>query len=181
MKKFAIATILAAVTGIASAGGFINADVEHVTDRASGAKSTVQYVRGGATIEGINYGFQSRTARYNDGSGMYNSLEGYVGRSYGPFSPFVGVGYDNGKNGAVNGQYTYGVVGLNAGTKVGPGFALAGAKTRVNWDHDNPKQTVLFAGYSVPVTKQVSLGVGLSRSYQDIKERGVNAGVTVAF
>lgn len=180
MKKN-LAILALAFSGVAFAGGFANVDVEHVTDRTTGAKSTAQYVRAGTEINGLNVGLQSRTARSNDGGTMFNSLETYVGKSIGAFSPFVGVGYDNGLNGALGGQYTYGVVGLNAGAKVGPGFAMAGVKTRVNWDHDKPKQTVTFVNYSVPVTKQVSVGLGLSRSQQDIKERGMSAGVTVAF
>ena len=180
MKKY-LAILALAFTGASFAGGFANVDVEHVTDRSTGAKSTAQYIRAGTELGGYNVGLQSRTARANDGGTMFNSLETYVGKSIGAFSPFVGVGYDNGLNGARGGQYTYGVVGVNAGTKVGPGFAMGGVKTRVNWDHDNPKQTVVFANYSIPVAKQVSVGLGVSRSSQDIKERGLSAGVTVAF
>lgn len=181
MKKIALATILAATVSVANAAGYVNLDVEQVTDRATDAKSAVQYLRAGTQINGVNYGIQSRTSRDADRGGMYNSLEGYVGRTYGYVSPFVGVGYDNGHNGADHGQYTYGLIGAKSTVFVGPGALTAGVKTRVNWDSDNPRQTVVFAGYSVPVTKQVSLGVGVSHSSQDIKERGVNAGVTVAF
>lgn len=180
MKKN-LAIMALAFSGAAFAGGFANVDVEHVTDRTTGDKSTAQYVRAGTQLGNYNVGLQSRTSRANDGGTMFNSLETYVGKSVGAFSPFVGVGYDNGLNGARGGQYTYGVVGVNAGTKVGPGYAMGGIKTRVNWDHDNPKQTVVFANYSIPVAKQVSVGLGVSRSSQDIKERGLSAGVTVAF
>jgi hypothetical protein len=45
----------------------------------------------------------------------------------------------------------------------------------------DPKQTVGFAGYTVPVAKDVALNVGVSRSGGDIKERGVSAGLSFGF
>jgi hypothetical protein len=184
MKKILIAS-LATLAFAASAADFVSVDVDHVTDRANGKKSVAEYVRAGKEIGGVQYGLQSRTARYSDGSGMYNSLELTAGKNMGVaglnVTPFAGVGYDNGKNGAVNGTYTYGLVGLNAGKAIGPGYALAGIKTRLNGDHANPKQTVTFVGYSVPVTKNVSVGASVSRSAQDIKERAFGVGISVGF
>jgi len=180
MKRIAIAT-LALAAFAASAADFVSIDVDQVTDRATKQKSVAEYVRAGKEIGGIQYGLQSRTARYADNSGMYNSLELTAGKTVGALSPFVGVGYDNGKNGAVNGQYEYGLVGITAGTQVGPGFLLGGVKTRVNFHGKDPKQTVEFASYSIPVATKVSLNVGASLSQQTIKERAIGAGVTVAF
>jgi hypothetical protein len=180
MKKITIAS-LAFVALSATAADFVSIDVDQVTDRASKQKSVAQYVRAGKEIGGLQFGLQSRTARYADNSGMFNSLELTAGKSVGRLTPFVGVGYDNGKNGAVGKQYEYGVVGVTAGVPVGPGFLLGGVKTRVNFNDNNPKQTVTFASYSVPVASKVALNVGVSRSDQTIKEKAVGAGITVAF
>lgn len=180
MKKITIAS-LAFVALAASAADFVSIDVDQVTDRASKQKSVAQYVRAGKEIGGLQFGLQSRTARYADNSGMFNSLELTAGKSVGVFTPFAGVGYDNGKNGAVNKQYEYGLVGVTAGTPVGPGFLLGGVKTRVNFHGSDPKQTVEFASYSVPVASKVALNVGVSRSDQTIKEKAFGAGITVSF
>lgn len=180
MKKITIAS-LAFVALSASAADFVSVDVDQVTDRVSKQKSVAQYVRAGKEIGGLQFGLQSRTARYADNSGMFNSLELTAGKAVGALTPFVGVGYDNGKNGGVDKQYQYGVVGVTAGTKVGPGFLLGGVKTRVNFKDTNPKQTVEFVSYSIPVASKVSLNVGASLSQQTIKEKAVSAGITVAF
>jgi hypothetical protein len=180
MKKIAIAT-LALVSIAASAADFVSIDIDQVTDRATKQKSVAEYVRAGKEIGGIQYGLQSRTARYADNTGMFNSLELTAGKTIGSFTPFVGVGYDNGKNGVVNGQFEYGLVGVTAGTKVGPGFLLGGLKTRVNFHAGDPKQTIEFASYSVPLTSKVSVNVGASLSQQTIKEKAIGAGITVAF
>ena len=164
---------------------FVSVTAEHVTDRATSAKSTVEYVRAGKEINGIQYGLQSRTARSNDGTGLYSSLEGTVGKNYtvGAFGvqPFVGAGRDFTKNGASE-PYTYGLVGVNAGLPVGPGYALVGVKTRAGSTEDTrTKQTLTYAQYAYPVAKQVSLTAGLTRSTQDIKERAYSIGVQVGF
>ena len=186
MKKFAIA-ILAALSFGAFAADFVSVAVDHVTDRGNGSLSTVEYVRAGKEINGIQYGLQSRTARYNDGSGLYNSLEGYVGKNYTvaydiTLNPFVGVGRDQSKNGATE-PYTYGLIGMNAAKQVGPGFVLAGVKTREGSTEAGArtKQTVTFAEYDYPVAKNVAVTAGVSRSAQDIKERAVSLGVAFNF
>ena len=96
-------------------------------------------------------------------------------------TPFVGVGHDFGGS-TVGSDYTYGLVGATTGAKIGPGFALAGVKTRVGSDEKTQtKQTVTFVSYAVPVAKDVAVNVGLSRSAQDIKERGASVGVSFGF
>jgi hypothetical protein len=184
MKKFAIA-ILSALSFGAFAADYASVAVDHVTDRVSNAKTTVEYVRAGKEINGLQYGLQSRTGRANDGTGLYHSLEGSVGKNLtvGQFgvTPFVGLGRDSTKNGASE-PYTYGITGVNVGTAFGPGYALAGVKTRVGSTQDTrTKQTVSFVQYAYPVAKQVSLTAGVSRSAQDIKERAVSFGVQVGF
>mgnify|MGYP003347318493 CR=1 FL=1 len=181
MKKTLLAVVAAVSFGV-QAADFVSVDVDHVTDSKTKQVSTAEYVRAGKEIGGIQLGLQSRTARYNDGSGMFNSLELTAGKNFNGFTPYVGWGYDNGKNGLPSNQYNYGIVGAQYGTKAGPGFALAGVKTRVgSTESARTKQTVTFASYSVPVAKDTSINLGVSRSDQDIKERGVSIGVSFGF
>lgn len=170
----------------AQAADFVSVAVEHVTDRASSAKSTVEYVRAGKEINGLQYGLQSRSARSNDGTGLFSSLEGTVGKNlqvagFG-VTPFVGAGRDLTKNGASE-PYTYGVVGANVGKPVLGGFALAGVKTRAGSTESGSrtKQTLAYAEYAYPVAKNLALTVGATRSTQDIKERAFSVGVSVGF
>lgn len=180
MKKFAFAILLASATMAASAADYVSVAVDHVKAK-SGQESSAQYIRAGKTIGGIDFGLQSRTAVKNTG-GMLNSLEVSAGNKLGPISPFVGVGYDNGFNGAPDGSYTYGLVGATTGTKVGPGFALLGVKTRVGTSAKvETKQTVVFGTYSIPVTKNVAVNLNAGKSYQDIKENSYGLGLSFGF
>ena len=185
MKKFAIALLVALSFG-AMAADYVSVAVDHVIDRTNSSRSTVEYIRAGKEIDGLQYGLQSRNARYNDGSGLYSSLEGYVGKNYSvagvTLSPFVGAGRDLSKNGATE-PYTYGLLGVNAGKQVGPGFLLAGVKTRAGSTEPGArtKQTVEFVEYQFPVAKQLSLTAGVSRSDQTIRERALGVGVSVGF
>ena len=178
MKKIAIASLIA-IAGAVQAGGFVSYGVDQVTNRASNQQSIAQYVRAGTSLGGFNLGLQNRNARTNDNQSMFNSLELTAGKTVFGINPFVGVGFDNGGAGAK--PYEYGLVGANAGVKVGPGYAMAGAKTRVNWDSANPKQSVVFVSYDMPVISKVSVGVGVSQSYQDIQDRAVGLTVSVGF
>ena len=182
MKKFAIAIMAFAAMAV-QAANFAQVEQEHVTGRQGADGSDVTYARFGKDIGNYSLGVQSRTARFNAG-GIASSLETTLSNknvsAFG-ITPFVGVGHDFG--GANKGtDYTYGLVGATAGAKVGPGFALAGLKTRVGSDEaTRTKQTVVFASYAVPVAKDTSVNVGLSRSSQDIKEKGVSVGVSFGF
>jgi len=184
MKKI-FAILALAVSSSAFAADFVSVSVDHVTDRTSNAKSTVQYVRAGKEIAGLQYGLQSRTARANDGTGLYSSLEGTVGKNLQvaglTVTPFVGAGRDLTQNGASE-PYTYGLAGVNAGAPLFGGYALAGVKTRAyTTAATETKQSIVFAQYAYPVAKQVALTVGASRSYQDIRERALSVGVSVGF
>lgn len=182
MKKVLIA-LATFITFAAQAANFAQVEQEHVNGRHGADGSEVSYVRFGKDIGDYTLGVQSRTARFNAG-GIASSLETTLANknvsAFG-ITPFVGVGHDFG--GANKGtDYTYGVVGATAGAKVGPGFALAGVKTRVGSDEaTRTKQTVAFASYSVPVAKDTAVSLGVSRSGQDIKERGVSVGVSFGF
>ena len=180
MKKIAIASLLVAASVAASAADFVSVDIDHVKTK-SGQESSAQYVRAGKTLGGIDFGLQSRTGVGNHG-GMFNSMEVTAGNKLGPVAPFVGVGYDNGFNGSPAGSYTYGLIGATAGTKVGPGFAFGGVKTRVGTSAKvETKQTVAFATYSLPITKGIAFNLNASKSYQDIKETAYGAGLTFGF
>ena len=179
MKKSLIA--LAAFIAItAQAANFVQVEQEHVLGRAGGANSEVTYLRAGKDLGDYSLGLQSRTARFSTNS-IANSLEATVSNkkvsAFG-ITPFVGVGHDFG---ATTNGYNYGLVGATAGKQIGPGFAYVGAKTRVRASTTDPKQTVGFAGYSVPVSKDMAVNVGLSRSGQDIKERGASVGLSIGF
>lgn len=185
MKKI-IAILALAVTSTAFAADFVSVSVEHVKSRTDDSKSTVQYVRAGKEINGLQYGLQSRSARADDGTGLYSSLEGTVGKNLQVaglnVTPFVGAGRDLTKNGA-NEPYTYGIVGANVGKPVLGGYALAGVKTRAGSTESSSrtKQTLAYAEFAYPVAKNVSLTAGVTRSAQDIKERAYSVGVSVGF
>ena len=178
--------MLTALSFGAFAADFVSVSVDHVTDRVSDAKSTVQYVRAGKEINGLQYGLQSRSGRRDDGTGLYSSLEGSVGKNLQVaglnVTPYVGLGRDNTKNGASE-PYVYGIVGANVGKAMLGGYAMAGVKTRAGstQDGDRTKQTVTFAQFAYPVAKQISVVAGVSRSAETIKERAVSLGLSVSF
>lgn len=179
MKKI-LAIMALAMSGSVFANSYVSVDVENVSGREGQANSQAQYVRAGKEIAGLQFGLQSRTAKVDNG-GLLNSLELTAGKKFGGFTPFVGVGHDNGFNGAPSSSYNYGLVGATYGMKMGPGFALAGVKTRVRADSADPKQTVTFAQYSIPVAKNISVNLGASHSAQDIKEKGYSLGLSFGF
>jgi hypothetical protein len=182
MKKTILALALLAATSTTQAANYVSFDVDQVTDtRQKGRpESTAQYFRAGKDMAGLNWDLQVRTAVFDKG-GMLNSVEVTAGKNIAGVNAFGGVGYDNGFNGKVNGDFTYGLVGLKAGAPVGPLYAFTGVKTRVNWDNDNPKQTVTWVGASVPLTKAVNVSASLSRSLQDIEEKAVGVGLRISY
>jgi hypothetical protein len=183
MKKIFAILALAVTAFAAQAADYASVDVETVRAGGTHEKSQAQYVRFGKEIAGIQTGVQSRTSRSNDGTTLYSSVEVTAGKNLSVaglgVTPFVGAGHDNGKNGS--GPYNYGLVGATAGLPVGPGYALTGVKTRVRSESTDPRQTVAFATYSLPVSKSLSLNLNASRSYQDIKETAWGLGVRVGF
>ena len=180
MKKVLATAILAVSAATAFGADFATIEVDHVRDNVTKQVSSVEYVRVGKEIAGLQFGLQNRTGDYRDGSGLYNSTELTAGKTVFGITPYVGVGYDDGKNGGAGNAYQYGLVGANAGLKAGPGFAFGGVKTRVNEAHStNPKQTVAYSAYSLPVAKQVSIDLNLSKSYQNIKENAYGLGLTL--
>jgi hypothetical protein len=182
MKKI-FAILALALTGTAFAADYVSIDVDSVHAH-NGQKAQAQTVRAGKQLGDYQLGLQSRTG-VADAGGMANSLEATVANSkinLAGITPFVGVGHDNGLNGAKGATYTYGLVGATYGIKAGPGFALLGAKTRVGSDEVHlTKQTIAFATYSIPVAKSVAVNLNASQSYQDIKEKSLGLGLTFNF
>ena len=184
MKKI-LAILALALSGTAFAADYVSVDIDSVRGVGKGASdSQAQYVRAGKKIGDYQFGLQSRSATLNNG-GSLNSLELTAASSkigFAGVTPFIGVGHDNGFNGAKGSAYTYGLVGATYGVKVGPGFALLGAKTRVGTDESvRTKQSVAFATYSIPVAKNVAFNLNASKSYQDIKENALGMGLTFSF
>ena len=180
MKKLAIAT-LATLALAATAADYASVDVDHVKSNSGGASSQAQYVRLGKEVAGLQLGVQSRTASVQSG-GLYQSLETTVGKSVAGVTPFVGMGFDNGANGAKGADYRYTLAGVSTGTGIGPGYLLGGLKTRLTSSEATmTHQTLAFATYSIPVTKGVALNLNASKSYQDIKENAYGVGVGFSF
>lgn len=182
MKKI-LAILALGLSSTAFAADFVSVDVDKVRGVNGATDSTATYVRAGKSFGNLQMGLQSRTATL-DGGGMLNSLEVTAANNrlvVAGLKPFVGVGHDNGFNGGAGKSFQYGLIGATAGVPVGPGFALVGAKTRVNWDDANPKQTVAFATYMLPITKKVSLNFNASKSYQDIQENAFGLGLGFNF
>jgi hypothetical protein len=178
MKKTILTIAMALGFGTAQAA-WISYDLDNVKADAKGnSDSKAHYIRAGGEVAGFSTMMQARTASFT-GGGMVHSVELTAGKQLGPVSPFIGLGHDLGYNGAKS--FQYGLLGVSGGVPVGKLFAYAGAKTRVNWDDNNPKQTVAFIGVSMPITKQLSANVGASKSTQDIKETAIGAGVRVSF
>jgi hypothetical protein len=180
MKKI-LAILALATLGTAFAADYVSVDVDHVKSNSGYASSTAQYVRAGKEVAGLQLGVQSRTSVSSNG-GMYNSLETTVGKSISGFTPFVGMGFDNGLNGAKNGDFRYTLAGVTTGTPLLGGYALGGLKTRLTSSEANmTHQTVAFGTYSYPVAKGVAVNLNVSKSYQDIKENTYGLGVGFSF
>ena len=181
MKKI-FAILALALTGTAFAADYVSVDVDSVRGLKGAGDSTAQYVRAGKQFGNYQLGLQSRTATV-DGGGMLNSLEVTMANkrvNFAGITPFVGVAHDNGFNGGTG--YNYGLVGATTGFKVGSGFALLGAKTRVGSTQTvATKQTVAFATYSLPIAKNVAVNLNASKSYQNIKENAVGLGIGFSF
>lgn len=177
MKKILAATIVALSFG-ASAANFVSVDYDNVIGRQGATNSGATTVRAGKEIGGLQLGMQSRTARFS-GGGLANSLEATVGKDINGLLPYVGVGHDFGYNGGPT--QNYGLVGAQYGLPIGPGFALAGIKTRVRTNAADTKQTVTYTTYSIPVAKNVAVNLNASYSAQDIKEKALGVGLSFGF
>jgi hypothetical protein len=180
LKKTILTAALTFALATPATAGWISYDVDNVkSDVKGGSDSQAHYIRAGGELAGFNTMLQARSATFDKG-GLVHSVELTAGKNLGAITPFIGVGHDLGYNGSKS--FQYGLLGASAGWLVANKvFTYGGVKTRVNWDDANPKQTVTFIGASVPVTKQLSVNVGASKSTQDIKETALGAGIRVTF
>jgi hypothetical protein len=182
MKKI-FAILALAITGTAFAADYVSVDVDHVVNKGGYSSSQAQYVRAGKDIAGLQLGVQSRTATDENG-GLRHSLETSVGKDMYGFTPFVGMGFDNGLNGGKGADYRYTLAGVKTGVAVPGvgGYLLGGLKTRLTSSEATmTHQTVAFGTYSYPVAKNVAVNVNFSKSYQDIKENAYGLGVGFSF
>jgi hypothetical protein len=164
-------------TSVSMAGNFASVDVENVKDRGTQARTTVEYFRLGKDIgSGVQMDVQVRNARADATGALSQSLEVGASTGVGPLFVGGGIGHDFGVR-----QYNYGYVVGGVAQKIGPVVANAGLKYRAGFDAANPTQTLAFAGVSYPLTKTLAANVGVTRSYQDIKENAYNVGLKVSF
>jgi hypothetical protein len=180
MNKTLLALSLALAATTSSAANFVSVEVDRVKDSVTGAVSQAQFIRAGVDAYGLNFGLQGRAAAFENG-GLLSSVETTVGKAVGPVQVYGGVGFDAGRNGAKNASFEYGLVGVQTGMPVGPVYAFGGVKTRLNWQLNAPKQTVVYGEVSYPLTKKVSVGLNVSKSTQTIKETAYGTSLRVSF
>ena len=185
MKKLLITSAMM-LTSLFSTAQTVGVDYDRVYNRQLKITGDAHWLRVNNTVDGINYGVLSRTTKYDTGLGLWTNFEGSVGKTYDiglPFkiSPFVAAGYDDGRNGAVNASFWYTRVGVGTGFPVGPGRLNLGVNTRLNFEPSDPKQSVVSAVYSVPVTQKLSVSLRVINSYQTIKEDYRGIGLTYRF
>ena len=70
---------------------------------------------------------------------------------------------------------------MGTGFPVGAGRLNLGVNTRLNFEQSDPKQSVVSAVYSVPVTQKLSVSLRVINSYQTIKEDYRGIGLTYKF
>jgi hypothetical protein len=185
MKKLLI-VLSVMLTSVLATAQSVGVDVDRVYNRELKIHGDAHWLRVNNTVDGINYGVLSRTTKYDTGLGLWNNLEGSVGKTYDiglPFkiSPYVAAGYDDGRNGGVNKAFWYTRIGVGTGFDVGTGRLNLGMNTRVNFEQNDPKQSIVSVVYSVPVTEKLSVSLRVINSYQTIKEDYHGIGLTYRF
>lgn len=186
MKKLLITSAMM-LTSLFSAAGTIGVDVDYVWNQAAHVGGRAHILRWNDTVDGINYGLSKRTVTYGSnpyssvdsatlksstGWGMWNTSEISMGKTYDiglpiKISPYVGFGYDDGKNGAVGTGYGYGRVGINTSIPIGPGHWNTGFTTRVNYESDHLNNRVWSNNYSIPLNDKFSVSLRITRNWQN--------------
>ena len=180
MKKTLLATALLASAVSASAAGFVELAVDNSHAEPKAFNNTAQVIRAGKDYAGLSLGVQVKTMTINTG-GLKNDVQLTVGKQLGAFKPFVGVGHDNGTNGMVGKDFDYGIVGVSAGTRVA-GLNVGGmVKSRVNFESNKPKQTVVGVAVGYPLNKDFEVRANLGQSFQDIKEKTIGLSLVAKF
>ena len=179
MKKAVVAAAVAGALGlvsVAQAAGF-SVTQQFVTDRASKVESQAQVLTYTHDVGKYGVTLLSRTARFENGGGLINSLELTAGRALGPVYVFGGVGHDNGAK-----QFQYGLVGVAHSLPINKELSLYTAvSSRLNWETHAPEQHLARVGLSLAMSKHASLNAGFMHSSGDIKERGVTVGAAFRF
>lgn len=180
MRKLLLALSLASAVGVAQAATF-GANVERIKDTDSNVSTNVQHLSAAAQVFKMDMNLDVRS-QMQDSEFHLKSAEVTLGKKLlKHVDVFAGLGHEAGFQGANADKFQYAVVGAKTGMKLGPFDAHAGVKTRVHWEDNKPKQTHLFAGLAHPLTKQMTLHVNASKSYQDVKENAFSAGLSYKF
>lgn len=185
MKKIVLATILASVFGIASAGGYTSLEYTNENNRVTGANNIKQGLVVGTKVGDTDYSLKMENSQTEFGNGSISQgLEVRVKQSFGDkggIRPYVGVRLGE----KVTSSTHFGHYAFDAGVKVplGAGFTGdVGARYRNAFDTVNAYETRrahLAVGYEL--TKQDSIAVRWSRSWGDEEKDGVRLQYTRSF
>jgi len=181
IKKLIATSILGIFTNAVTAADYVNLGFSSSKDMNTGKYLDVQYISAGKQINNLQYDLYSRVASAPT-AGMYNNLEGTVGKSFKNVTPFIGVGTTQYVNETGPNNYNYGVVGAKLVKDIGLGTASLGVKTRIlNTKVANTDETTVYSSYSMPLTNNTSLALNVSKSYQDLKKEDVGLSVNIKF
>ena len=185
MKKVVLATILASVFSIASAGGYTSLEFTNENNRTTGADNIKQGLAVGIKEGDTDYSIKMENSQTEFGSGsITQGLEARVKQSFGVnggIRPYVGVRLGE----KVTSSTHFSHYAFDAGVKVplGAGFTGdVGARYRNAFDTVNEYQTRrahVTIGYDV--TKQDAISVRWSRSWGDDEKDGVRLQYTRSF
>jgi hypothetical protein len=180
MKKTLFATALLASAVSASAAGFVELAIDNSHATPAAFNNTAQVIRAGKDYAGLNFGVQVKTMTINTG-GLKNDVQLSVGKQFGAFKPFVGLGHDNGTNGMLGKEIDYGFVGVSTGTRIA-GLNVGGVvKSRVNYEKNRPEQTVVGIAVGYPLNKDFELRANFGQSFRDIKEKTAGVSLVAKF
>ena len=180
MKKTLFAIALSAAAVSASAADFVELAVDNSHATPAAYNNTAQIIRAGKDYAGLNFGVQVKTMVINAG-GLKNDVQLSVGKQFGAFKPFVGLGHDNGTNGMIGKEIDYGFVGVTAGTRVGA-FNVGGmVKSRVNYEKNRPEQNVVAVSVGYPLNKDFEVRANFGQSFRDIQEKTAGLSLVAKF
>lgn len=180
MKKILVASALM-LTSLLSWAQSVGLDVDRVYNRQYKIYGDAHWLRINNTVDGINYGVFNRTTKYDTGLGLWNNLEGSIGKTFNGISPSVSLGYDDGRNGGVDTDFFYTRLGVSTGFDLGSGRLNIGANTRVNFSASDPKQSIVSLVYSVPIAPKWNVSIRYMKSYETIQEDYAGVGLTYRF
>ena len=171
MKKLVLATVLASVFGIASAGGYTSLEYTNENNRVTGADNIKEGLIVGNKEGDTDYSIKMENSQTEFGNGSISQgLEVRVRQSFGDkggIRPYVGVRLGE----KVTSSTHFGHYAFDAGVKVplGAGFTGdVGARYRNAFDTSNNYETTrahVALGYAL--TKQDAVAVRWSRSWGD--------------